>query len=400
MRPTPCCAWSTKAWVVKPGLFVLCGGRKRQGTGSRKMSEELDRILKEAANAGPFQRLLAAPGPSRVAQAPAAGHGFAAAVLAQALESPVLVLAHEPRAADMVAAGASAFLGSDRVVRFPAWESLPYEGISPGPQVAGARARAVHRVRHAQGRLVVVAPVLAGLQGLVPDLGTHEPLAIEAGTTLGPHILIERLVAMGYARAEVVEHRGEFAVRGGIVDLFPSTARRPSRLEYFGDEVESLREFAPATQLSTGRIDRVEVYPCRELVVGDDVRRRADGALPLYRGQYRAALERLSEGLAFEGMEQAIPLPYQGLPFLADLLPAGGWVLLSQARRTADRARQIVEEADALADASGWPGPRVLHDLDAAIGAVRWMTAVRLSSSPQKVGGAWNGPGRFWPRGA
>ncbi|HYV00768.1 MAG TPA: CarD family transcriptional regulator, partial [Actinomycetota bacterium] len=363
------------------------------------MSEELDRILKEAANAGPFQRLLAAPGPSRVAQAPAAGHGFAAAVLAQALESPVLVLAHEPRAADTVAAGASAFLGSDRVVRFPAWESLPYEGISPGPQVAGARARAIHRVRHAQGRLVVVAPVLAGLQGLVPDLGTHEPLAIEAGTTLGPHILIERLVAMGYARAEVVEHRGEFAVRGGIVDLFPSTARRPSRLEYFGDEVESLREFAPATQLSTGRIDRVEVYPCRELVVGEDVRRRADGALPLYRGQYRAALERLSEGLAFEGMEQAIPLLYQGLPFLADLLPADAWVLLSQARRTADRARQIVEEADALADASGWPGPRVLHDLDAAIGAKQRVDLTEFAEGNAVDLGMrmWESPGRVDP---
>src|SRR6266545_4703008 len=399
MRPTPCCAWSTKAWVVKPGLFVLCGGRKRQGTGSRKMSEELDRILKEAANAGPFQRLLAAPGPSRVAHAPAPGHGFAAAVLAQALESPVLVLAHEPRAADMVAAGASAFLGSDRVVRFPAWESLPYEGISPGPQVAGARARAVHRVRHAQGRLVVVAPVLAGLQGLVPDLGTHEPLAIEAGTTLGPHILIERLVAMGYARAEVVEHRGEFAVRGGIVDVFPSTARRPARLEYFGDDVESLREFAPATQLSTGRLHRVEVYPCRELVVGDDVLRRADEALPLYRGQYRAALERLSEGLAFEGMEQAIPLLYQRLPFLADLLPAGGWVLLSQARRTADRARQIVEEADALADASGWPGPRVLHDLDAAIGAKQRVDLTEFAEGDAVDLGVrmWESPGRVDP---
>src|SRR6266498_3622882 len=363
------------------------------------MSEELDRILKEAANAGPFQHLLAAPGPSRVAHAPAPGHGFAAAVLAQALESPVLVLAHEPRVADTVAAGASVFLGSDRVVRFPAWESLPYEGISPGPQVAGARARAAHRVRNAQGRLVVVAPVLAGLQGLVPDLGSYEPLAIEAGTTLPPDVLAEGLAAMGYARAEVVEHRGEFAVRGGIVDLFPSTARRPTRLEYFGDEVESLREFAPATQLSTGKLDRVEVYPCRELVVGDDVRLRADEALPLYRGQYRAALERLSEGLAFEGMEQAIPLLYQRLPFLADLLSAGGWVLLSQAKRTADRARQIVEEADALADASGWPGPRVLHDLDAAIGAKQrvdltefaWGNAVDLGMR------MWESPGRVDP---
>ncbi|HEY3208572.1 MAG TPA: transcription-repair coupling factor [Actinomycetota bacterium] len=363
------------------------------------MNEELNRILKEAAAAAPFQRLLAASGPVRVAHAPAPGHGFAAAVLAHALDSPVLVLAHEPRAADVVAAGASVFLGADRVVRFPAWESLPYEGISPGPQVAGARARAAYRLRHAHGPLVVVAPVLAGLQGLAPDLGSHEPLDVQVGTSLAPDILAERLVALGYARADVVEHRGEFAVRGGIMDLFPSTSRRPARLEYFGDEVESLREFAPATQLSTGKLDRVEVYPCRELVVGDDVRRMADEALPLYRGQYRAALERLSEGLAFEGMEQTIPLLYEGLPFLADLLPAEGWVLLSQARRTVDRARQIVEEADALADASGWPGPRVLHDVDAALGAKKRVDLTEFAEGKALELGVrmWDSPGRVDP---
>jgi transcription-repair coupling factor (superfamily II helicase) len=331
--------------------------------------EELDRVLEEAAMTDPFQRLLAATGPVRMVHAPTPGHGFAAAVLAHALEAPVLVLAHEPRASDTLAASASVFLGSDRVVRFPAWESLPYEGISPAPQVAGARARAAHRIRQAEGKLVVVAPVLAGLQGLIPDLGSHEPLILEPGTTLAPDALAERLVAMGYARADVVEHRGEFAIRGGIVDLFPSTARRPARLEYFGDDVESLREFTPATQLSTGKLNRAEVYPCRELVVTDEVRRRAEEALPLYRGQYRAALERLSEGLAFEGMEQVIPLIYQELPFLADLLPSGGWVFLSQSRRTAERARQIVDEAEALAEASGWPGPSVLRDLDASLGA-------------------------------
>jgi transcription-repair coupling factor (superfamily II helicase) len=363
------------------------------------MSEQLDQILKEVATTGPFQRMLGAPGPVRVAHAPAPGHGFVAGVLAQVLDSPVLVLAHEPRAADVVAAGASVFLGPDRVLRFPAWESLPYEGISPAPQVAGARARAAYLLRRANEPLVVVAPVLAGLQGLVPDLGTHEPLGIQVGATLAPDLLGQRLVALGYARVDVVEHRGEFAVRGGIVDLFPSTARRPARLEYFGDEVESLREFAPATQLSTGRLDRVEVYPCRELVVDDDVRRRADDALPLYRGQFRAALERLSEGLAFEGMEQAIPLLFQGLPFLAELLPPGGWVVLSQARRTSDRGRQIVEEADALAEASGWPGPRVLHDLDAAVGAKQRLDLTEFAEPAAMDLGVrvWESPGRLDP---
>ena len=96
-------------------------------------------ILAEAAASGPFQRLLASPGPVRAAQAAGPGHPFLAAVLAHVLQAPVLALTHDPRSADAFASGAAAFLGQERVVRFPAWESLPYEGISPSPQIAASR---------------------------------------------------------------------------------------------------------------------------------------------------------------------------------------------------------------------------------------------------------------------
>jgi transcription-repair coupling factor (superfamily II helicase) len=340
---------------------------------------EHDEILAEAAASRPFQRLLASPGPIRAAEAPAAGHAFVAAVLAHVLEVPVVALTHDPRSSDALASGAAAFLGPHRVVRFPAWESLPYEGISPSPQIAGARADAARRLRVAEGALVIAAPVLAAIQGLSPDLGAHEPLTLAPGTSLPPDVLAAHLVELGYSRVDVVEHRGEFAVRGGIADVFPATARRPLRAEYDGDEIESLREFAPGSQLSTGRLERAEVHPCRELLPSKDVRRRAVDALPRFKGQYRAMLERLSEGLAFEGMEQAIPLLYERLPLLSDLLPRGGWVALSSSLRTLDRAHRIVEEADALADASGWPGPRVIHDPEAAL-AIR--SRVDLSELP------------------
>ncbi|TMK86728.1 MAG: DEAD/DEAH box helicase, partial [Actinobacteria bacterium] len=329
----------------------------------------LDEILKEAGASAPFERLLAASGPVRRASAAAPGHAFAAVVLAHALGVPVLAIGHDPRVTDALAAGAAAFLGHDRVVRFPAWESLPYEGISPSPQVAGARARAAHLLRTAAGPMVVAAPVLAAIQGLAPTLGTEGPVELRRGISLPPDALAGRLVELGYVRVDVVEHRGEFAVRGGIVDLFPSTARRPVRLDYLGGEVESMREFAPATQLSTGRADLAEVYPCRELITTEDVRRRAAEAALGYRGRYAALLDRVAQGLAFEGMEQAIPLVYDRLSSLADLLPREGWVVVAQARRTADRAARILEEADALAEASGWPGPRSVRELEASLGA-------------------------------
>ncbi|HXF57435.1 MAG TPA: transcription-repair coupling factor [Actinomycetota bacterium] len=349
---------------------------------------ELESVLGEAAASPPFERLLALGGRRRSAVAPAAGHGFAAAVLARALEGTVLVLAPDPRAAEALAASARAFLGPERVVAFPAWESLPYEGISPSPELAGRRTAAARRLRGAVGPLVAVAPVQAALQALPPGLGTHEPIELRPGMALAPDALAERLVAAGYVRADVVEHRGEFALRGGIVDVFPSTARRPVRLEFVGDEVESLREFSPATQLSTGPVERAEVHPCREFPLDLEVRARAERAVARYRGQYRALLERVSQGLAFEGVEQALPLLFEDLPVLVDLLPAGSWVVLASAHPTRLRAGQVAEEAEALAEASGWPGPRVVHDLETALGDLPAVELSELAERPDLEGEA------------
>ena len=92
------------------------------------------------------------------------------------------------------------------------------------------------------------------MQGMPPTLGATRALQLAAGVEPAPDTLAERLSELGYTRVDVVEHRGEFAVRGGVVDLFPGIARRPARLEYWGDEIESLREFAAATQLSHGAV--------------------------------------------------------------------------------------------------------------------------------------------------
>ncbi len=242
-----------------------------------------------------------------------------------------------------------------------------------------------------------MAPVLAVLQVVAPSLGQHEPLVLRAGQRLPLELLADRVVELGYARVDVVEHRGEFAVRGGIVDLFPATARRPVRVDFFGDQIDSLREFAPATQLSTQRIPEMEVHPCRELPVTADVRHRARDALPRYRGQYAALLDRLSEGMVFEGMEQAIPLIYEGLPTLADLLPPMGWVVLSSPIRTTDRARRILEEADALAEASAWPGPSAVRELAAALGAKPRVDVSELTEPGSVDLGvrAWDRPGQL-----
>ncbi|MEA2551602.1 MAG: hypothetical protein QOE25_1371, partial [Actinomycetota bacterium] len=222
----------------------------------------LEHLLETLVESEPFERLLLSRARPVLARAEA-GEDFLIAGLATALQTPILAITAGPHEADALAPSLEAWLGSDRVALLPAWEALPYEGISPSPEVAARRADAVARLRGAKGAFVVVAPALAAMQGLIPTLGAVAPLELVAGSELAPDMLAERLVELGYTRSDIVEHRGEFAVRGGVADIFPGIARRPVRLEYLGDEVESIREFVPSTQLSTKPVVLVRVPPVR-----------------------------------------------------------------------------------------------------------------------------------------
>jgi transcription-repair coupling factor (superfamily II helicase) len=326
----------------------------------------MEKLLEPLFESGPFQALLASV--PRLARAEWPGHAYVAAGLAAAVEEPVLVVTAGPREAERLAASAAAFLGRERAVLFPAWEALPVEGISPGPEVAARRARTAHRLRTAVGPLVVVAPVAAAVQRVVPTLGERPPLVLRAGTEMAPDRLADHLVHVGYVRTDLVLHRGEFAVRGGILDVFPGTAAGPVRLEFAADEIERMREFSTATQTSSGPSTAAEIHPVRELLPDEDVRRRARTALPGHKGRLREVLDRLSDGLVFEGMEQAASLLYDRLLLITDLLPPGGWVMTSQARRTRDRGTEVVREARALAEATGWPVDAPVAGLETVLG--------------------------------
>ena len=337
------------------------------------MNELLDRLVESPR----FERLLTAR-PPRVARVPDVGQPYAAAALAKAVDAPVLVVAAGPAEAERIAHGAELFLPT-RTAVFPAWEALPYEGISPSPEVAGRRAFALHAARTADGAYVLVAPIVAAMQALVPTLGRADPLGLEPGMTLAPDELAARLVELGYVRDDLVEHRGEFAVRGGIVDVFPANAARPVRIEYFGDEIESLRAFSPSTQVTTQTVKGADLWACRELVPTDEVRRRAGEEIPKHLGRFRDALVRVSEGLSFEGMEIVAPIVFDRLPSLAECLPEETWVVLASSRRTQDRAEAILREADALANAQDWPGQRVVRSLNEAAGELPRLELTELA---------------------
>src|SRR5207302_5283314 len=131
------------------------------------------------------------------------------------------------------------------------------------------------RLRQEQAPRIIVSPVRALVQRLGPHVEDVEPVVVEPQQQIDLEDLVQRLIHNGYRREYQVEHRGELSVRGSIVDVFPSTADVPIRIDLWGDEIDRLTEFAVADQRSTGEIDVVEIFGCRELLPTDEVRARA-----------------------------------------------------------------------------------------------------------------------------
>ena len=193
-----------------------------------------------------------------------------------------------------------------------------------------------------------MAPVRALLQRLGPLEGTA-PLVIRRGERVDEGTLLPELVARGYRREHQVEHRGEFAVRGGIVDVFPSTADEPVRIDLWGDEVDRLTAFSVSDQRSTHDLTSVALFGCRELVLTPELREAA-ASLGARRPWGASVWERLERGEQFDGMESWLPFLDRGERVLPDLLPPGAQVVLVEPRRIRDRAVQLLDEEAALAE--------------------------------------------------
>jgi transcription-repair coupling factor (superfamily II helicase) len=291
--------------------------------------------------AGLRSALVAVPEPIRA---------YAVAGLAQASgRHPTVVAVPTATDADRLAHDLAAYLGPDQVDVFPAWETLPFERVSPSVETMGRRLRAMWRMQSPERMpQVLVAPIRSLLQRLGPHVEEAAPIIIGKGDVIDPEDLVARLVGMGYRREYQVEHRGELAVRGSIVDVFGSTADGPVRIDLWGDEVDRLTEFSVGDQRSTGDVASVELFGARELLPTAEVRERAGrlvGEAPWGRAQW----ERLHEGLVFDGMESWLPWLTADERLLMDLVPTNAQVLLVEPRRMRDRAAELLEEEAALA---------------------------------------------------
>lgn len=296
---------------------------------------------------------------------PASARLFVAAALAKA--GPLLVVTATGREADDLTAELRGVFG-DAVAMFPSWETLPHERLSPGVDTVGARMMLLRRLTHPDdARLgpplrVVVTTTRSLLQPMAPDVAEIEPVTLSVDADAEFESVIARLVELAYTRVDMVGKRGEFAVRGGILDVFPPTAEHPVRVEFWGDEVSEMRMFSVADQRSIPEIaiDTLIAVPCREVLLTEDVRDRAaklaaehpvqDNSVP---GSVPDMLAKLAEGIPVDGMEALLPLLRPAdLTTLTAHLPAGTPVLICDPEKVRTRAADLIKTGREFLEAS------------------------------------------------
>jgi len=228
-------------------------------------------------------------------------------------------------------AEALAFFAPDiPVLKLPAWDCLPYDRVSPRAEVLASRMAVLSTLAHQEGdgAIIVLTTINAAVQRVPPrDQVSKNSYAAHVGNTIDLEVLTSFLDHNGYARASTVREPGDFAVRGGIIDLFAPGSDEPLRLDLFGDMLDSVRTFDPGSQRTTGQRDHVSLVPANEIILDESAVHRfrqgyvkAFGAVtdddPLY--------ESVSAGRKYQGMEHWLPLFHERLETLFSYLPDAG----------------------------------------------------------------------------
>ena len=279
------------------------------------------------------------------------------------------------------------------VAYYPSWETLPHERLSPRSDTVGRRLAVLRRLSHpgrdvANGPLkVVVAPVRSVLQPQVKGLGDLEPVELAPGDAAPLDDLVRRLAAAAYSRVDLVERRGEFAVRGGIVDVFPPTEEHPLRVELWGDDVEEIRSFSVADQRTLEKVERLWAPPCRELLLTDEVRARA-AELGRQHPQLLELTDKIAAGIAVEGMESLAPVLVDEMELLVDLMPTDTHVLVLDPERARSRAHDLVATSEEFLGAS-WAAAAGGGTAPIDLGAASYRTIADVREHSLTQGKPW-----------
>ncbi len=272
-----------------------------------------------------LSRILAADAPLTLSSLVRGSLPLVLADLARAARQSAVFIAPDDAAMRSASDAAKFFAPEVEVIEFPAWDCLPYDRASPALSVSAKRLAALHTLQNpASGSQLLITTVNAVLQRVLTPFRIRESVReFKQGTTIGHESLAALLTRQGYSRTDTVIDHGEFAVRGSIVDIFPSSLEQGLRLDFFGDELESLRLFDPSTQRSTGTLKSHLLLPASEALIDED-------SIARFRSRYREMFgaaatqdplyEAVSDGRRLAGMEHWLPLFEERLTTLFDHL--------------------------------------------------------------------------------
>ena len=305
--------------------------------------------------------------------APAAVHGF----LAATLNTPLLIITTSTRHAEELSQEIGSWIGKDLVVNFPAWETLPHERLSPKADTVTARFKALNKISDQKVK-VIVCSVRALLQPIIANNLNTSIIKIQQGLNLHMQELMNQLIRFGFSRSDLVERRGDFAVRGGILDIFPADQDHPIRIDFFGDEIEELSYFSISDQRSLEKIKvEVSINPCREMLIDEKLKQKAR-TLGKDFPEIKDLTEKICEGILFEGMESLAAGLVDDFKSITDYLSPSTQIWLIDEPRIKSRAIDLLETNNEF--------------LQAAWSTVAWSDSKKLEapielSNKLKIGG-------------
>jgi len=322
-------------------------------------------------------------------------------LLAQrSLTSPLLVVCSSSRRASEIIDELDTYLGIGSAVEFDPWETLPHEKLSPKSDTVAKR---VKMLSNLSTHKIIITSVRALIQPINQAITQIELPTLSKNKKISMQALIENLELFGYNRTDLVERRGDYAVRGGILDLFLPDADHPVRIDFFGDEIDELLFFTVADQRTFEEVAEIlVVYPCREILLTDDVKKRAaylESEFP----QVSEMAHKLAQGIYVDGMESLLGALSGELVSLIDLLPKGYEVITLDSPRIRSRALDLIMtnkeflEASWSSAAMGADAPIDLSEqlerggyfeLDSLTGSQGWSSIDPYSTDTDQLGKA------------
>jgi transcription-repair coupling factor (superfamily II helicase) len=311
------------------------------------------RAISETPGLGRLQEALRGVSARILAGVTDAGKPAALAAIAAAEDGPILVITGRPSRAEVLTEELAAWVGEEtEVLLFPDRDALPYERLSPARETVRDRLNAVVALLEERKCIIVASALALAQRTLSPDDITKSVLDARTGERLEMEALLRELARLGYSIEPLVQEAGEASRRGGIVDVFLPTEGAPLRIEFFGDEIESIRVFSPSTQRTSKSVDAVRIVPAQELMLGDS----EDALKPLSKlgfkkmtGEARDKVEEelalLREGGSFK--DRDFYVQFLAPCTLLDHLPKGALLIVDETVDIEDALNEAHEQGEA-----------------------------------------------------